>query len=102
MNMDSLCDITVYRNENGFSVVYFGFKDLDEPRNAPNGKVEITITDDANNELYCNEFQFDKDEFFIAKSADKDIYACDFKIDYDEIQPSDSEFCNFSFKFKMK
>lgn len=101
MNMESLCDITIYRNKDGFGVVYYGFKDLNDPRNTPDGKVEITITDDKNRMLFCNEFQFDKDEFFVTKSTDKNVYACDFKIDRSEIQPSDSEFCNFSFKFKL-
>lgn len=102
MKSGYLCDFSVNRDSDGLCIKCFGFKDFGEPNNAPDGKVEITITDDTNNELYCNEFQFDKDEFFVAKSADKDIYACDFKIDYNEIQPSDSEFCNFSFKFKIK
>lgn len=74
---------------------------MNEPRNTPNGKIEVTITDDRNRELYCNEFQFDRDEFFLLESVDKDVYACGFKIDRSEIQPSDSEFCNFSFKFKL-
>lgn len=101
MNMESLCDITVYRNDEGFLIAYFGFKKLGEPPNTQDGKVEIKITDEAERELYFNEFQFDKKEFFVSQSADKDVYVCDFKISEDEIKKSESKFCNFSFKFKV-
>lgn len=101
MNMESLCDITVHRNDEGLIIAYFGFKKLGEPPNTQDGKVEITITDENECELYCNEFEFDKEEFFVTQSADKDVYACDFKIPNDEIKESESKFCNLSFKFKV-
>lgn len=101
MNMESLCDITVHRNDEGLIVAYFGFKKLGEPQNTQDGKIEITITDIEGGVLYCNEFQFDKEEYFVTQSADKDVYVCDFKIPNDEIRKSESKLCNFSFKFKV-
>lgn len=101
MNMESLCDITVNRNDEGLIIAYFGFKKPDEPPDAQDSRVEVTITDNAGGVLYCNEFHFDKEEFFVTRSADKDVYVCDFKIPDDEIKKSESKFCRFSFKFKV-
>lgn len=101
MNMEGLCDITVYHNDEGLLIAYFGFKNPGEPPDKQDGKVEITITDENEQELYNNEFRFDKEEFFVSQSADKDVYVCDFKIAYSEIKESKSKFCNFSFKFKV-
>lgn len=101
MESECLYEFHINRDNYDLYITCFGFKELNKPRNTTDGKVEVTITDNENRELYCNEFQFDKDEFFFTKSVDKDIYVCDFKIDRSEIQPSDSEFCSLSLKFKL-